>query len=190
MVPALPATCSIPTAADLREEPAYGTRRAQDVDLGARCGSLRGAEDPRPPMAPVAPEPVPEVGTFARPADGSPGAPKQREVEQNDRVCGAQTHIKYVVGAKIALSDPGSSVYELILRGRPRLGRHGLQAAVPEDVVQMDDREIGECSQLLSESRLTGGATTQDDNALHLKMVTRTAWPATAAGTGRPRPCP
>ena len=133
-------------AADTREEPAHSTRRMQDVDLGAGCDSPHSTEDPGPPAAPVAPEPVPEVGTFARPADGSPDAPKQREVEQNYRVRGAQTHIKYVVRAKITLSDPGASLYELILCRSPRLGRHGLQAAVPEDVVQMDDREIGECS--------------------------------------------
>jgi hypothetical protein len=132
---------------------------------------------------------VPEVGTFARPADSSPGAPRQREVEQNERVCGTQAHVKYVVWAEIALRDPRSSLYELILCSRPRLGLHRFQAVAPEDVVQMDDREIGECAQLLSESRLTGGATTEDDYALHLTMVTRT-WRASAsviAGSGPTR---
>ena len=170
---ALPVTCSIPMAADFREEPSYGPRIAQDVDLGARCDSLHGVEDPRPPAAPVAPEPAPEVGTFARPADGSPGAPEQWEVEQDDRVRRAQTNVEHVVGAEIAISDPGRALYELVLCGRPRIGRHGLQAAVPEDVVQVHDRETGEYAQLVCESRLARAAPTEDDDALHLKMVAR-----------------
>jgi hypothetical protein len=59
--------------------------------------------DPWPPPAPVGEYPDPEVPAFAGAAQRTPGAPRQREVQEGDGVGRAQPDVEHVVGAEVAV---------------------------------------------------------------------------------------
>jgi len=82
--------------------------------------------------------PTPEVGALARSAQCPPGAPRQRKIQQDNRVRSPQPLFDCVVGAKVAIHDPLFFTDEFLLQMNPLIARGWEKTRSPENFVQLD----------------------------------------------------
>src|SRR6185437_6046602 len=132
-----PCQTGSPGAGNPREEAAHRSRVAQHVHLGAR--QVRGDGDPQvrqvPP--PVGNDPPPVLGLLVPPPQAPPYAPRQAEVQHDDRVRRRQPGPEPgVVRPEVPVEDPAVPREQFPLpgnpfhgrrRGRPRLPEHGVK---------------------------------------------------------------
>jgi hypothetical protein len=86
----------------------------------------------------VGQEKTPEIGAFAGSAEGAPSAAEEREIQEDDRVCGSEANLGGVAGAEVTIHDPRIFRDELLLHQLPFIARHWGKARTPEDFVEFD----------------------------------------------------
>lgn len=120
---------------------------------------------------PVVPNPEPEVSALTGTTHSTPDANAQRVVEHDHGVCVRQPRLEHVMRSEVAVHDPCGLSSEVQLHLPPRVGRQRQQPRLPEVLVEFENRQPGDCSELSRERALACPAATEDDNALHLAIV-------------------
>ena len=77
--------------------------------LGNRIPEVRHA------LATIGENPAPKVELLGRSSQRSPRAPEEREVQQDNGVCGMEPHLKDIVSAKISIEDPAILLNQALL---------------------------------------------------------------------------
>ena len=93
-----------------------------------------------PALPAIRKEPTPEIATFPRSPDCAPRAAEKREIEKDDRVRRTETNFSDIVRPEIAIQHPRLFLDKLLLNRDPLILRCRREASLPEDLVQLDDR--------------------------------------------------
>jgi hypothetical protein len=105
-------------------------------------------------LATIRHEPTPEVGTFTRSPDRMPRTANQREIKNDHCVGCTKPDIDHIMRSEITVNDPSLFLDKFLLDRRPLIPRRRDEARLPENLVQLDEREPRDVSQLDRQDRL------------------------------------
>ena len=105
--------------------------------------------------ATIGQKPTPEVRAFSGAPDCSTSTASKRKVQKDDRVRRAEPHVWRVVRSEIAVENPSLARNKLMLLRNPLIPRCCGSAWLPEQLVQLGDREPCDVGHLDREGRLT-----------------------------------
>ena len=103
---------------------------------GGRSMTGNCVHQERTALPAVLQEPKPEIDTLARAPDRAPCASEEREVEEDDRVCGSKPDFDGVIRSEIAIDDPFIFADKFLLEFHPPMTRCPGKSCLPEDFIQ------------------------------------------------------
>ena len=106
-------------------------------------------------QATIGQKPTPKVRAFSGAPDCSTSTASERKVQKDDRVRRAEPHVQRVVRSEIAVENPSLARNKLMLLRNPPIPRCCGKAWLPEQLVQLGDREPCDVGHLDREGRLT-----------------------------------
>lgn len=138
------------------------------MEGGVGCMARDGLKKKGPASPAIGQQPAPEVEALRRAAHGPRRAAEKGEIQKDHGVGAAQPDLDHVEGAEVAIHDPSIVGRKLLLEGCPRIVRRRDEAGLPEDLVELDDRQACPGAEAPGESRFAGCAPPEDDHALHM----------------------
>jgi hypothetical protein len=173
----------------VRDEPSERPRAAKYVEHRMGCVVGNCCPENRTALIPVCQKPTPEITTFARPANCSPSASHQREVQKDDRICRTKPDLDSVIGSEVTIHDPTVPRNELLLHGNPLLARCCDKPRLPEDVVHLDHRQPRNLTQAPRQCRFARRPAPQNDHAFHTPSLSKLQCRATVQDCQPARLC-